>query len=189
MINEWLVPVSMGIGLSAAAGFRVFVPMLVASVSARFGILTLQDDLAWISSWPAIACFATATLVEIAAYHIPFVDNLLDTVNGPLAMAVGTLLAVAVLPPDQDWMRWVYGIAVGGGTAGVIHAGTSLLRLASSKATAGVGNQLVATGEHAASLGVSIGSLLLPVLVAVLATAMVVFILTRIGRVFRSGKS
>jgi hypothetical protein len=186
MINDWLVPVSMGVGLSAAAGFRVFVPLFVASVSARFGILTLQEDLAWISSWPAIACFATATLVEIAAYHIPFVDNLLDTVNGPLAMAVGTILAVSVLPTDQEWMRWIYGIIVGGGTAGVIHAGTSLVRLASTKATAGVGNQIVATGEHAASLGVSVGSLIMPVLVAIVATAMVVYILTRIKRVLRS---
>lgn len=188
MITEWAVPVAMGIGLSAAAGFRVFVPMLVAAVASRAGLLPLQDGLSWISSWPAIACFATATAVEVAAYHIPFVDNLLDAVNGPLAVAAGTVLAVSVLPADQEWMRWLYGIIVGGGTAGVIHAGTSLLRLASTKTTAGLGNSVVASGEHAASLGVSVGSLFMPLLVAVLVVGTLLYILTRIfGRRTKTG--
>jgi hypothetical protein len=189
MITDWLVPVAMGIGLSAAAGFRVFVPMLVAAVSARFGILPLQDSLSWLSSWAAIACFATATVVEVAAYHIPFVDHLLDAVNGPLAMAAGTILAVSVLPADQEWMRWIYGILVGGGTAGVIHAGTSLLRLASTKTTAGLGNSVVASGEHAASLGVSVGSLFMPVLVALFVVATLLYILTRIKGLLKSERN
>ncbi len=179
MFTEWVIPAAMGVGLSAAAGFRVFVPMLVAAVSARMGILPLQESLSWISSWPAIACFGTATLIEIAAYYIPIVDNLLDTVNGPLAMAAGTVLAVSVLPADQEWMRWIYGVLVGGGTAGIIHAGTSLLRLASTKTTAGLGNPVVATGEHAASLGMSVGSLFMPVIVAALVVASVFYILTK----------
>ena len=183
MFADWVIPVSMGVGLSAAAGFRVFVPMLVASVAARMGILPLQEGLSWISSWTAIACFGTATVIELAAYYIPFVDNLLDAVNGPLAMAAGTVLAVSVLPADQEWIRWIYGIIVGGGTAGVIHAGTSLLRLASTKTTGGLGNSVVATGEHAASFGMSVGALLIPVLVALAVATGILYILSRLSSV------
>ena len=185
MLTDWVLPAAIGIGLSAGAGFRVFVPLLVASVASRMGLLPLQESQAWISSWPAIVCFATATLVETAAYYLPFVDNILDAVNAPLAMAAGTILAVSVLPADQEWLRWIFGILVGGGTAGAVHAGTSLIRLASTKTTAGLGNGIVATGENAASIGLSVLTLFIPVLIASSVAVLLAYLLWRLA----SGRS
>lgn len=180
MPTDWIVPLALGLGLSASAGFRVFVPLLVASLAAKSGILPLQDSFAWMSSWPAIICFGTATVAEIAAYYIPVVDNFLDAINTPLAVAGGTLLATSVLPADMDFVKWIIGLLVGGGSAGIIHAGTSLLRLASTKTTAGTGNAVVATGEHAAAFGLSISAIFVPVVVGIVVLILVVFLVRKV---------
>jgi hypothetical protein len=178
MTQTWIIPLALGLGLSASAGFRVFVPLLVAAIAARTGILPLNDSFSWMSSWPAIICFGTATVAEIAAYYIPVVDHFLDAINAPLAIAGGTLLATSVLPMDTDMLRWMLGLIVGGGSAGIIHAGTSVLRLASTKTTAGMGNAVVATGEHVASIGLSISTLFVPMLVAIMVIALLAWVLS-----------
>ena len=177
MTETWIIPLALGLGLSASAGFRVFVPLLVAAIAAKTGILPLQEQFQWMGSWPAIVCFGTATIAEIAAYYIPLVDNFLDAINAPLAIAGGTLLATSVLPMDADMLRWLIGLLVGGGSAGLVHAGTSVLRLASTKTTAGAGNAIVATGEHAASLGLSISTLFVPILMGIIVLALLAWLL------------
>jgi len=179
MSTEWIIPAALGLGLSASAGFRVFVPLLVAAVAARTGIIPLNESFSWMSSWPAIICFGTATFFEILAYYIPFVDNLLDAVNAPLAIAGGTLIATSVLPTDHELVKWIIGFIIGGGTAGVIHTGTSFLRLASTKTTAGAANAALATGEQVAAFGLSISSLFIPVAVAVIIIVILMLILRR----------
>jgi len=183
----WIVSIALGLGLSASAGFRVFVPLLVAAVAARFNILPLNESFAWLASWPAIICFGAACVFEILAYYIPFFDNLLDAINTPLAITAGTLLATSVMPGDQAWIKWVSGIIIGGGGAGIIHAGTSLLRLLSSKTTAGIGNSVVSTGEHIAAFSTSISVLFMPLIVGAIVLLLILFILSKLP-VFRSKK-
>ena len=168
MNTEILTAVALGIGLSASTGFRVFVPMLVASVAAHFGILPLSNSFHWMGSWAAIISFGTATVMEIAAYYIPFVDNLLDTITTPLAIGAGTLLMTSVLPVDNELVRWITGFVVGGGAAATIQSGSVVSRLTSSKLTAGAGNPIVSTGENIAALGGSVLSLFIPVIIAAL---------------------
>ncbi|MBP6977254.1 MAG: DUF4126 domain-containing protein [Lentimicrobiaceae bacterium] len=177
MEKEVITAVALGVGLAASCGFRIFIPLLVASIAARTGVFPLNESFTWLASWPAIISFGTATLVEIFAYYIPFVDNLLDTITTPLAIGAGTLLVTSVLPIDQDFLKWITGLIVGGGAAATIQGGSVLTRLASSKLTAGAGNPVVATGEHAAAIGSSLLSLVAPFLVAVLFFLLIVFIL------------
>ena len=47
-----------GLGLAAACGFRVFVPLLVLSLAARYGDLRLVEGFDWIGSLPALVCFS-----------------------------------------------------------------------------------------------------------------------------------
>lgn len=180
MSTEWIIAVALGLGLSASAGFRVFVPLLVAAIAAKSGILPLTDNFIWMATWPAIICFGTATTLEILAYYIPVFDNFLDAVNTPLAIAGGTLLATSVLPADNELMKWIIGLIMGGGTAGIFHAGTSLLRLASTKTTAGLGNAAVSTGEHVAAFSLSVSALFIPVAVAIIIIAILFFIAGRL---------
>ena len=179
MNKEILIAIAIGIGLSASCGFRVFVPMLVASIAARTGIFPAQEGFQWLASWPAIFCFGTATVFEILGYYIPFIDNLLDTVTTPLAIGAGTLLLTSVLPMDNDLLKWSGGFIFGGGAAATIQGGSVLTRLASSKLTAGIGNPIVATGEHVAAIGTSVLSLFIPIVIAILILALIIFFIIK----------
>ena len=182
MDKELIVAVAIGIGLSAACGFRVFVPMLAASIAAKTGIFQLNEGFQWLAGWPALISFGTATVVEIMAYYIPFVDNLLDTITTPLAVGAGTILLTSVLPIDNDLLKWITGFIFGGGSAATIQGGTALTRLASSKLTAGIGNPVVATGEHAAAIGASVLSLVIPLIIAAIVIIAITYLLLKFGK-------
>jgi len=186
MDKELIVAVAIGIGLSASCGFRVFVPMLVASIAAKAGLFPVNEGFQWLAGWPALITFGTATVVEILAYYIPFIDNLLDTITTPLAVGGGTLLLTSVLPIDNDLLKWVTGFLFGGGSAAAIQGGTALTRLASVKLTAGTGNMVVATGENAAAIGTSLLSLVVPLIIAALIILAITYLLLKFGRkIFR----
>ena len=185
MDAELITAVAIGIGLAASTGFRVFVPMLVAAIAAKTGVLPLNESFHWLSSWTAIAILGTATVVEILAYYIPFVDNLLDTISAPLAIGAGTLLLTSVLPIDSELMKWVTGAAVGGGSAAVVQSGSALTRLTSTKLTAGAVNPVVATVENVAATGTSILSLVIPFFIVALFLILIIFIFTRLRRMLR----
>ncbi len=188
MNAELITAVAIGIGLAASAGFRVFVPMLVAAIAAKTGILPLNESFMWLSSWPSIAILGTATIVEILAYYIPVVDNLLDTIATPLAVVAGTLLLTSVLPIDSELMKWITGAAVGGGSAAVVQSGSALTRLTSTKLTAGVGNPVVATVENVAAAGTSILSLVIPFFILAIFLLLIILIFTSLRRRMRKKK-
>jgi hypothetical protein len=181
MEKEIITAVAIGLGLSASCGFRVFVPMLAASIAAKTGIFPVNEGFQWLASWPAIISFGTATVAEILAYYIPFIDNLLDTITTPLAVGGGTLLLTSVLPIDNDFLKWAAGFLFGGGTAATVQSGSVLSRLASTKLTAGAGNAVVSTGENAAAVGSSVLSLLFPLVVVALLILLITFIVLKYG--------
>ena len=180
MEKEITTAICLGIGLSASCGFRVFIPMLIASIAARTGFLPVGESFEWLASGTAIACFGAATLTEIVAYYIPFVDNLLDTISTPLAIGAGTLLTASVLPVDEELWRWVLGFIIGGGAASIFQGATSLTRLGSSSFTAGVGNPVVASGENVAAIGLPIFAIAFPVFIGVVVLLIVVYILNKL---------
>jgi hypothetical protein len=185
MNTELITALAIGIGLAASAGFRVFVPMLVAAIAAKTGVLPLNESFQWLSSWTAIAILGTATVVEILAYYIPVVDNLLDTISTPLAIGAGTLLLTSVLPIDSELMRWITGAAIGGGSAAVVQSGSALTRLTSTKLTAGIGNPVVATIENVAATGTSILSLIIPFFILALFLLLTILLFTAVRRRLR----
>jgi hypothetical protein len=163
---ELALSICLGIGLSAACGFRVFVPLLGLSLAGLAGHVQLADELAWISTWPALACFMTATVLEIGAYYVPWIDNLLDSIATPAALVAGTIAMASVVTDMSPLMRWTVALIAGGGTAGLIQTTTVAVRGTSSATTAGTANWLIATFELLASIGTTIVSLLLPLLAA-----------------------
>jgi hypothetical protein len=177
-----LVGVGTGLALAAAAGFRVFVPLLVVSFAARIGWLPLSSGFEWMGTTPAFVVFATATLLEIAAYYMPFFDNLLDTVATPAAVLAGIVASASVLTDLPPWFRYTVAIIGAGGTASIVQGSTVLLRLKSSAATAGTGNVFLASLELLGSLIMSIVSLLLPLLALLLVAGFLFFAMWRLAR-------
>jgi hypothetical protein len=74
----------------------------------------------------------------------------------------------------SPFLRWALAIIAGGGLAGTVQAFTSLTRVASSAATAGLGNPVVSTVEAGGSVALSVAAIAMPlVALAVVATALV----------------
>jgi len=180
-----LVGVLAGLALSAAVGFRVFVPLLLAGSAARLGLLELTRDMAWLGSDAALVARATATVLEVSAYYVPWLDNLLDMVATPTAVVAGVIAWAAVTPELSPLLRWTLAVVAGGGAAGLVQSGTTLLRLHSSAFTAGLGNPVVATGELAGSVSLSVLAVVAPVLGAML----VVLMLVGLGGFYRRATS
>ena len=163
---ELILSICLGIGLSAACGFRVFVPLLGISAAAIKGHVQLASGFDWIGSWPAFACFLTATILEISAYYVPWIDNLLDSIATPAAVVAGTVVTASVITDMSPLLQWTLAIIAGGGTAGVIQSSTVALRGTSTLTTGGLANFLVATGELIASVCTTVLAFMLPVLCA-----------------------
>lgn len=163
---ELVLSVCLGIGLSAACGFRVFVPLLGIGVAAHAGHLQLAEGMDWMSSWPALICFAVATVVEIVAYYVPWLDNLLDTIASPAAVIAGAVATASVVQEMSPFLRWTLALIAGGGLAIVIQSATVGLRGASTTTTGGLGNFVVSTLELVLSVITTIFAIVLPILTA-----------------------
>lgn len=165
---ETAVSIALGIGLAAAAGFRVFVPLLALSIAGLTGTLELSQGFAWIGTVPALIAFGTATVMEVAAYYIPWVDNILDTIATPAAVVAGTIASASVITDISPLLKWVLALIGGGGIAGLIQGATVLTRAKSSVVTAGMGNPVVATAELGGSIFTTILSFLAPFVTIIL---------------------
>lgn len=172
--------VVIGIGLSAACGFRIILPFLGLSIAIMNGLIQPAPELQWIGTWPALIAVATAAILEIGAYYIPWMDNLLDAAMMPLSVAAGTIATAAVVTDLSPFMKWSLALIAGGGIAGTVHAGTSLLRGVSTVATGGTMNALLATAELAGSAITTTLALLVPVLALTIAIMMALWVMWRI---------
>jgi len=162
-----LLSICLGIGLSAACGFRVFVPLLVMSLASLSGHLSLTAGFQWIGTYPALLTFAVATALEVAGYYIPWVDHALDTVATPASIVAGTIATASIVTGMSPLLKWSLAIIAGGGIAGLVQTTTVVTRAASTATTGGIANPLFATIELGAATAVSFAALLAPVVLAV----------------------
>lgn len=165
---ETILGLCIGIGLSAACGFRVFVPLLVMSVASLMGWFQPLSGFEWLALPSVCIALGVATVFEIGAYYIPWVDNLLDTVSTPAALVAGTLTTMAVGTGEMSqFASWASALIVGGGTATAVQLSTVAARGISTATTGGVANPIFSTGEWISAFVVSILSLVVPVLVVI----------------------
>ncbi|MDY0109308.1 MAG: DUF4126 domain-containing protein [Candidatus Krumholzibacteria bacterium] len=179
---ESLLGIALGIGLAAAAGFRIFVPLLVAGLVARFGHLPLAESFQWLASTPALITFATACAVETLAYFIPGLDHALDVLAGPATVVAGILVSAAVMTDLPPAVMWPVAVIAGGGAAGLAKGGTALLRAQSGAATGGLANPLVAGVETLGAAGLAILAIVVPVVCLVLVIVLLTWSVRRAGR-------
>ncbi|MFT4692190.1 MAG: DUF4126 domain-containing protein [Verrucomicrobiia bacterium] len=166
-LYDTLLSLSIGLGLAAACGFRIFVPMLITSIAAKSGHLELAESFMWLASDAALISLGAATVVEVLAYYVPWLDNLLDGITTPCAVVAGTIVMAGFIPEMDAWLKWSLAIISGGTAAGAVQAATVFTRGLSTASTGGLANPLLSTGEAAASTGISILAVFLPFLAAV----------------------
>ena len=168
-LQDWIVPIFLGLGLSAATGLRTFLPLLILGLAARFGLFgaTINPHAAWMHSTPALIALGVATLAELLADKVPIVDHALSamgTVTRPLA---GALAAGAVFSQADPAVAILAGIVIGAPTALAFHSAQTGARLLSTTTTGGLGNPFVSILEDIASAMLSVMALLAPYLAAI----------------------
>ena len=183
-ITSILLSVFLGIGLASATGFRIFLPLFVLSVAAHFQMLTINQNFAFVGNLTALLVLGVAMIVEILAYYIPFIDNILDVVATPLAAIAGTFVMVSTLVDFSPVATWSLAIIAGGGTATAFQGMTTVTRMASTAKTAGIGNPILATAETGTSVLLSVSSLFLPIVTFVIVLVLLV-ILTFVLKKFK----
>ena len=152
-IVQILLSLSLGLGLAAACGFRVFIPPLMMGVGSRLDLYNLEGSFVWVDDTWAIAIFTVATLLEIGGYFIPWIDNLLDTVATPAAIIGGLFVTSASLEGELDTSaQWTLSVIAGGSVSGVIQLGTVATRAISTGTTGGLANPIISLLEAVASI-------------------------------------
>ncbi len=179
--SELLLSLGVGLGLAAACGFRIFLPLLALAIAGRANVIPLAHGFEWLTSTPALIAFASATALEIGAYYVPWLDNLLDTAATPAAVAAGALASASVLTDLPPLLQWSVALVGGGTAAGIVSGATSLLRLGSTATTGGFGNPFVSTLEWVLASVTAV----LAILVPALALVVVGFLLFGISRLAR----
>jgi hypothetical protein len=183
--RELLLSLGVGLGLAAACGFRIFLPLLVLGVAARAELVPLAGGFQWLATTPALVAFAAATVLEIGAYYVPWLDHLLDLAATPAAVGAGALASASVLTELPPLLQWSVALVGGGTAAGIVKGATSLLRFGSTATTGGLANPAVATAEGAAAGVVSLLAILVPVLALLLLGAILFGIYRLARRAFR----
>lgn len=159
-----IISIFLGIGLAAAVGFRVFLPLLMLSLAGYYGIIPINESWQWVGSLTAVIVMGIATLVEIFGYYIPWFDNLLDTIALPLATLAGTAVMVATVTDLNPVITWALAIIAGGGTAAAIKGNTAAARLTSTATTGGIGNPVLSTVETGTSIVMAVASIFVPII-------------------------
>jgi len=181
------MPVLLGLGLASATGLRTFLPLLMLAVASRFGLfgVELNDQMAWLGSWPAIAALGIAAALEFAGDKIPAVDHALNVVGAFTRPIAGALAAASVFTGLDPTTAAVAGVIVGAPTAFAFNAAKGGTRLVSTATTGGLGNPVLSLIEDVLAFLTVMIAFVLPVLIP-LVLIVLVFVLFRLTRRFRT---
>jgi len=184
-MGETISSFLLGIGLSAAVGFRIFVPMLVVSLASMAGAIQLSPGFQWMGTPVAALVFAVATLVELLGFLVPWVSNALDSIATPAATVAGVIMMAAVLTDMDPLLRWALAIIAGGGVALTVQGATVVTRAVAAGSTGGVANPVVAVLEAIGALVVTITTIVIPAIMGILILIVVLMLLRIVVPKFR----
>lgn len=187
-----LLAISLGLGLAAASGFRVFLPPLLLSGAINIGLIEASGQLSLLDGWGAFSVLLIAVILEIGSYLIPWLDNLLDVVATPAAVLAGVGMMGSVIGAETDYdpiVQWTVAAIGGGGVAGTVQTGTVATRALSTGTTGGLANPIISVGEAVMAIVVTVLALLAPLLCLVLVFAGTFYALRLIGRARNKPKS
>jgi hypothetical protein len=130
-----------------------------------------------------------AAVAEILGYYIPVVDNMLDTLATPAAVAAGTILSAAVMVDVPPIVKWTAAVIAGGGIAGITQGMSGIVRAHSTVLTAGLGNSAIATAELGGALVTTILALAAPTVALALVILFLWLTIRAVRAILRRTKS
>ncbi len=154
------------------------------NLASLTGYLHLAPGFEWIGSEYATIAFGMATVVEILAYYIPWLDHLLDLITSPAAIIAGTMTTASMVMELSPFLKWTLAIIAGGGAAALFQGATVALRTKFSALTGGMGNPIVSTAEVVGSIVTSLLAIIVPILCLLLLALLCLWIVRKTGRFF-----
>jgi hypothetical protein len=116
--SDLALSIALGVGLAACSWLPRLSPLLVMSAASLTGHLPVGEGFAWLATPTALAMLARRPSVEVVAYYIPGVDNLLDALAAPAAIIAGVIASAAVMTDLPPIVKWTTAVIAGGGAAG-----------------------------------------------------------------------
>jgi hypothetical protein len=174
--------VALGIGVAAACGFRVFVPLLIVGLASRLGHVVLSPGAAWLATVPALVVLGTATILEVVAYSVPWLDHVLDVIATPAAVVAGIVASAALITDVPPLLKWSTALIAGGGAAGIVQGATVLTRLKSTALTGGVANPLFSALEFCGAVTTTLFAVIIPMVVLALVIIFCILVFKLAGR-------
>jgi hypothetical protein len=113
---------------------------------------------------------------------VPWLDNALDLMAGPIAILAGIAVSFAVLSNEDPLVRWSLALVAGGGAAASVQAATTLARHVSSLTTGGLLNPVLAFIEACGAFVLSVLAILVPLVAMLLGIVLLAFFLRRRAR-------
>ena len=180
---ELLAGIFSAFGLSASAGLNAYIPLLVVALLARFtDLIKLNHPWDTLTDWWVIGLLVVLSVIEFFADKIPAVNHANDVIQTFVRPAAGAVVFAAsakVISDVHPILAMCAGILIAGGVHAVKAAA---IRPAVTATTAGAGNIPVSILEDVISTGLSILSVVIPVLIAMLVilfTSWVIWMLWR----------
>tara|TARA_B100000459_G_scaffold15582_1_gene8052 strand:- start:2477 stop:3070 length:594 start_codon:yes stop_codon:yes gene_type:complete len=156
-----IIALSIGLGLAAASGFRVFLPPMILSGAINLDLIE-AGQFEYLDGWIIFAVLSAAVIVEVGGYLIPWIDNLLDIIATPAAAVAGVLMMSSMLDDFSPAMQWSMSIVAGGGVAGTVQTGTVAVRALSTGTTGGLANPVFSIFEAILAVFITIVAILAP---------------------------
>jgi hypothetical protein len=177
-----ILSVALGIGLAAATGFRIFLPLLMAAIAARAGWMPMNESFVWLQSTAVLITLGTAAVFEAVAYLVPGVDHALDVLAAPLTFVAGAIASAAAMVDLPPSVLWPVAVIAGGGIAGLTKGSTAVIRAQTGVATAGLGNPVVSSAETILASVVAALAIALPLVCVIAVAALAVWAVRRLMR-------
>jgi len=165
-------------GLSASAGLNAYIPLLVVSLVARFTtLIELGEPWQALESWWIIGLLILLSLVEFFADKIPAVNHINDIIQTLIRPVAGAILFAASASVITE-IHPVLSIGAGLLVAGTVHViKSAAVRPAITATTGGAANVPVSILEDVVSTGLSLLSVLLPIMVGIVLLILAVWII------------
>ncbi|MBK7446799.1 MAG: DUF4126 domain-containing protein [Ignavibacteria bacterium] len=165
-----------GLGLSAASGFRLFVPFAILSIFSISGIYNITSTPFIFSSDLFLIIFIILSVSEVLLFYNPWIDNMLDLISTPASIFSGIILTYFVLYDTEIYLRLLISVILGGLVSLNVQLLTVKARSSTSIFSKGNGNQIVSTIENISSIFISILVLKFP-LAGIFVSAIIIYLI------------
>ena len=180
-----LATLGLGAGSAWLSGFNLYATVLTLGLLARFGLVQLPGDLAFLSRGWVIVAAAVLYLIEFLADKIPIVDSVWDAIHTFIRVPAGAVLAASAFAHFSPAVR-VAALLAGGSLALSAHGTKASVRMAANTSPEPLSNILLSLGEDIFTIGLAALAAFHPIVILAIVILFVVLLIWLGPKTFRA---